>query len=606
MDLFQAWHYPEYGISAEGYMHGDMPEIGDHFHMEFYNNATHLGVRDPENDCIFLLDDSLDYARSMKTLWMPYGGGFRCSIQNNLVAKYPFESGDGEVVLTSIGHTKIVPYPSQDPDGHGMLPLFYLVRVRRGMATFLAQTPSTHWTALEAAACSFEAYGACYLRTNQYRASPTIEISAGLLDRLSDTRISLSKEAFRRSPLISEGVVFNFQGSAQKKLDSMLSDGRRGQQSFFIFPTERGFQVCFSYEGMAPAGMEFCWDDMDDSISEKTLNKYITRSHEGRFTHRIGKSDIDMMAFNNFVSGGLSDIPEPTTDPKSWLPYMLKVSSHTRRNAIRYDLDCEQSDEKGYPVLSYSWDSKMFERCLVAVKLIAAYSDPQLRGEITVAEAKNKKGKGERKQQRKPSTPKWVWGAKKVRYISQDSAGGGGRSRHYVRPHMVSQAIKDVEKYAEYEPVPDPKRDGWHFVTIWRKGHWRGRSGEISLDIIPEYHTGKRARHYSLKAIRWLNSIMKSEGIRIRHARNEGELRVDFGDSYYFVDGFDPKTNTVYEFHGDVWHGNPDCFAPDECPHPYRKDTTARELYEETMTKKKVLEELGFSYVCIWENDWDS
>ena len=28
----------------------------------------------------------------------------------------------------------------------------------------------------------------------------------------------------------------------------------------------------------------------------------------------------------------------------------------------------------------------------------------------------------------------------------------------------------------------------------------------------------------------------------------------------YIVDGYDSKTNTIYEFNGDFWHGNPNIY----------------------------------------------
>ena len=36
------------------------------------------------------------------------------------------------------------------------------------------------------------------------------------------------------------------------------------------------------------------------------------------------------------------------------------------------------------------------------------------------------------------------------------------------------------------------------------------------------------------------------------------EVTLKVKDKVYHVDGFEPKTNTVYEFNGDYWHGNPE------------------------------------------------
>ena len=67
--------------------------------------------------------------------------------------------------------------------------------------------------------------------------------------------------------------------------------------------------------------------------------------------------------------------------------------------------------------------------------------------------------------------------------------------------------------------------------------------------------------HQSLKALQWLyyqeQQIPKqgASADRIRHVRNGGEQSVGTIVDSYFVDGYNPLTSTVYEFHG--------------CPHCY-------------------------------------
>lgn len=74
-------------------------------------------------------------------------------------------------------------------------------------------------------------------------------------------------------------------------------------------------------------------------------------------------------------------------------------------------------------------------------------------------------------------------------------------------------------------------------------------------------------------------------------------------DRLYVVDGFDPITKTVYEFHGDYWHGNPNKFDPDKInPNVGRR---FGDLYEDTMIKRTVFEMAGFNYVEIWESEWN-
>jgi len=68
------------------------------------------------------------------------------------------------------------------------------------------------------------------------------------------------------------------------------------------------------------------------------------------------------------------------------------------------------------------------------------------------------------------------------------------------------------------------------------------------------------------------------------------------------VDGFDEKTNTIYEFLGDYWHGNPTKFDKTSI-HPKRGNTFG-ELYQNTFKRLNILKENGYKVNYIWEDDW--
>lgn len=70
------------------------------------------------------------------------------------------------------------------------------------------------------------------------------------------------------------------------------------------------------------------------------------------------------------------------------------------------------------------------------------------------------------------------------------------------------------------------------------------------------------------------------------------------------VDGFDAKTNTVYEFLGDYWHGNPSKYNPNDI-HPHRK-TTFKSLYKDTFELFDRVKEKGYKIKYIWEGDWNA
>jgi len=116
-------------------------------------------------------------------------------------------------------------------------------------------------------------------------------------------------------------------------------------------------------------------------------------------------------------------------------------------------------------------------------------------------------------------------------------------------------------------------------------------------NILPPFNDSRPS--YSASAIQWLKSIEEKEGITIQHAETKNGERWLNG---YSVDGYCEENNTVYEFHGDYWHGNPEIFNQDEI-NPTSKKTFG-ELYELTKLKERRIEEMGFNLVVMWESNW--
>jgi hypothetical protein len=80
------------------------------------------------------------------------------------------------------------------------------------------------------------------------------------------------------------------------------------------------------------------------------------------------------------------------------------------------------------------------------------------------------------------------------------------------------------------------------------------------------------------------------------------ELEYHIPDTSYFADGYDPISRTIYEFHGDYWHGNPIIYESTK----YNEVTkcTMGQLYENTLNKRDKCISLGFRYIEMWENSW--
>jgi hypothetical protein len=107
-------------------------------------------------------------------------------------------------------------------------------------------------------------------------------------------------------------------------------------------------------------------------------------------------------------------------------------------------------------------------------------------------------------------------------------------------------------------------------------------------------------KKYSKLQIKWLNFLQVYYKINIEHAENDGEFSIP--DTKFKADGYCKETNTIYEFHGDIWHGNPNKFKPDKVSF-FGK--TYGELYQKTLVKEERIKELGYHLVVMWEGDWN-
>jgi hypothetical protein len=107
-------------------------------------------------------------------------------------------------------------------------------------------------------------------------------------------------------------------------------------------------------------------------------------------------------------------------------------------------------------------------------------------------------------------------------------------------------------------------------------------------------------KQYSKAQIKWLNFIQIKDNICIQHAENSNEYQIP--NTRFKVDGYCIETNTIYEFHGDYWHGNPNVF----CNNEFNKTTkcTFGELYKSTISKEQQIIDMGFNLITIWESDW--
>ena len=73
----------------------------------------------------------------------------------------------------------------------------------------------------------------------------------------------------------------------------------------------------------------------------------------------------------------------------------------------------------------------------------------------------------------------------------------------------------------------------------------------------------------------------------------------------YFVDGYDPLTRIVCEFHGCLYHGCPRCYPNRRAKHYATPNRTVEELYQATLSKRMALLIADYTVIEMWECEWD-
>ena len=96
----------------------------------------------------------------------------------------------------------------------------------------------------------------------------------------------------------------------------------------------------------------------------------------------------------------------------------------------------------------------------------------------------------------------------------------------------------------------------------------------------------------------WLNSIGLPDDKLHR------QVLIKIGKMKFFVDGFDKNLNTIYEFYGDKWHGNPKIYNQEDIDNVMK--TSYKEVYAKTLIREELLKKAGYKIITIWESEWRS
>lgn len=141
--------------------------------------------------------------------------------------------------------------------------------------------------------------------------------------------------------------------------------------------------------------------------------------------------------------------------------------------------------------------------------------------------------------------------------------------------------------YEKNDTRPEDHSPHTHIKVWWKCNNNKSHSWPAAIG-----HRNKKnsngcpdcSKGSSKMCLDWLSYIMKKNDIKIQDSNNGGEFKIkDIG----YVDGFCFETNTVYEFHGDFWHGNPNIYPPEK-EHPMNGKLYG-DLYTKTIERDKLI-----------------
>lgn len=164
----------------------------------------------------------------------------------------------------------------------------------------------------------------------------------------------------------------------------------------------------------------------------------------------------------------------------------------------------------------------------------------------------------------------------------------------YTHAQIIDKSISQFgNKYkiiSDYNgmkhPITIECRDHGLFTLPIAENHFKKDGGCPKCAYIKRLD-GLKPGNISKIETEWLDSL----GVP------ERQVRLCIGADTFIVDGFDPKTNTVYECYGSYWHGNPDQYPATDVN--TKIGQTFGELYKKTLLRENIIKS-SYKLVTIW------
>lgn len=90
------------------------------------------------------------------------------------------------------------------------------------------------------------------------------------------------------------------------------------------------------------------------------------------------------------------------------------------------------------------------------------------------------------------------------------------------------------------------------------------------------------------------------------YATKNKEFGLMKGNTYVKYDFVDTLNKFCIEYNGDIYHANPKRYLPNEIPKGRGNKLSAKEIWEKDKIKQKLLLDLGYKIIIVWESDYNN
>ena len=143
---------------------------------------------------------------------------------------------------------------------------------------------------------------------------------------------------------------------------------------------------------------------------------------------------------------------------------------------------------------------------------------------------------------------------------------------------------KCIQKYGEEEGKKKftERQIKWQ-KTLYLNGKLKSGYSEVSQELF----------------FKLIEDVEINETNYFLFAKKGGEFVLNDDNGFYRYDFTDLKNKRIIEYNGDDYHGNPNKYKATDYPNPFRKDLTAKDIWDKDRQKKLVANKMLLKYLLF-------